>query len=196
MLRGWGTTDIWGQIILFVSRTVETTGGSGKLQESLTFAHRHKDEWPLCCCHSAQCLGFGFVSLLNKTSAFTRKVTARLDSGRAFYFPMWRQFLLYFRTHSYRADNSQEKDTLQSENEEDIKTVQQLFKVRPFSRLHLREGNKGGKRAGRQVLWGEPEDTLVNLERRRLRGDLTAPWSSLRRGSRGRCHPLLPGNWW
>jgi len=47
---------------------------------------------------------------------------------------MWRQLLLYFRTHSYHADNCQAKDALQNENEneEDIKTVQQLFKVRSF----------------------------------------------------------------
>lgn len=74
---------------------------------------------------------------------------------------MWRQLLLYFRTHSYHADSCQAKDALQNENEEDIKTVQQLFKVRSFQRLHLEEEDKGSKKAGRHVLWGEDKDTWV-----------------------------------
>jgi len=43
---------------------------------------------------------------------------------------MWRQFLLYFRTHSYHADNCQAKETLQNEGEEDIKAAQRISKVR------------------------------------------------------------------
>ncbi|XP_069710187.1 regulator of G-protein signaling 20 isoform X1 [Phaenicophaeus curvirostris] len=41
---------------------------------------------------------------------------------------MWRQVLIYFRTHSYHADNYQAKETLQSEDEEDIKAAKWIFK--------------------------------------------------------------------
>lgn len=38
--------------------------------------------------------------------------------------------MLYFRTHSYRADNCQAKENLQNEDEADIKAAQWIFKVR------------------------------------------------------------------
>lgn len=65
---------------------MEAAGRTGKLQEALTFAHRCKDEPSLCCCHSAQCLGSGFASSLNKSGAFPKKVIVKLDSGTAFSF--------------------------------------------------------------------------------------------------------------
>ncbi|XP_032536235.1 regulator of G-protein signaling 20 isoform X6 [Chiroxiphia lanceolata] len=41
---------------------------------------------------------------------------------------MWRQVLLYFRTHSYHADNCQAKETLQNEEEMEIKATEWIFK--------------------------------------------------------------------
>ncbi|RMC15405.1 hypothetical protein DUI87_07596 [Hirundo rustica rustica] len=41
---------------------------------------------------------------------------------------MWRQVVLYFRTHSYHADNCQAKENLQNEDEADIKAAQWIFK--------------------------------------------------------------------
>lgn len=38
--------------------------------------------------------------------------------------------MLYFRTHSYHADNCQAKENLQKEDEADIKAAQWIFKVR------------------------------------------------------------------
>ncbi|KAF4803228.1 hypothetical protein TURU_018406 [Turdus rufiventris] len=53
---------------------------------------------------------------------------------------MWRQVVLYFRTHSYRADNCQAKENLQNEDEADIKAAQWIFKMldnAPGNQLNL-----------------------------------------------------------
>ncbi|XP_065524337.1 regulator of G-protein signaling 20 isoform X3 [Lathamus discolor] len=51
---------------------------------------------------------------------------------------MWRQVLLYFRTHSYHADNCQAKETFQNE-EENIKGPQWIFKPMGSERMEMRK---------------------------------------------------------
>lgn len=50
--------------------------------------------------------------------------------------------------------------------------------------MRLEADNKYDEKAGRHVQWGEPEGTwVVQLEKKRPRGDLLALYDSLRRGS-------------
>lgn len=71
---------------------------------------------------------------------------------------MWRQVLLYFRTHSYHADNCQAKETLQNEDEEDIKAAQWIFKVRQNPGLSKCPG--GG---GKWCIWKEGRKKVLML---------------------------------
>ncbi|XP_061304465.1 regulator of G-protein signaling 20 isoform X2 [Pezoporus flaviventris] len=52
---------------------------------------------------------------------------------------MWRQVLLYFRTHSYHAENCQAKETFQNEEEENIKGAQWIFKPMGSERMEMRK---------------------------------------------------------
>ncbi|XP_074675297.1 regulator of G-protein signaling 20 isoform X1 [Strix aluco] len=52
---------------------------------------------------------------------------------------MWRQVLLYFRTHRYHADNCQAEETLQSEDEEDIKAAEWIFEPMGSERMEMRK---------------------------------------------------------
>ncbi|XP_064026787.1 regulator of G-protein signaling 20 isoform X2 [Pogoniulus pusillus] len=52
---------------------------------------------------------------------------------------MWRQLLLYFRTHSYHADNCQAKETLQNEDGEANKAARWIFKPMGSERMEMRK---------------------------------------------------------
>lgn len=61
---------------------------------------------------------------------FQERSSSSWIQEQPFYFSMWRQVLLYFRTQSYHAENCQAKETLQNEDDENTKAAQWIFKVR------------------------------------------------------------------